>query len=53
MADSFAQLQERLEEIDRKLTAHRGNVTPEQTALLRLRREIVLAMADAFGATEL
>lgn len=42
----FELLQDRLEEIDRKLAAHRGNVTPEQTALLRLRRETVVQIAD-------
>ena len=43
----FERLYDQLESIDRKLAAHRGNITPEQSDLLRLRRETVLAIADA------
>ena len=46
MTDSLSQLQDQLDDIDRKLAACRGNATPEQLALLRLRRETVMRMAD-------
>lgn len=47
MADRFTHLQQRLEEIDRKLSKYLGqSASPEQVELLRQRRETVLEMAD-------
>ena len=43
---NFQHLQDRLEAIDRQLASCRGPATPEQRDLLRLRREIVMTMAD-------
>ena len=45
MAD-FQHLQDRLDAVDRQLATCRGPATPEQRDLLRLRREIVMTMAD-------
>ena len=45
MAD-FQHLQDRLDAVDRQLASCRGPATPEQASLLKLRREIVMVMAD-------
>jgi len=46
MADLY-DLKKKLDEIDRRLTKHRGPASSQQSELLRLRRECLLEMRDA------
>ena len=46
MIQSIYALRTRLENIDSALIKHRGERSPEQDRLLRMRRETLLAMRD-------